>query len=55
MIDDQHKRRDLINAPYTEKYRKQIQQDDTLIFIYPIWWSGVPAILKGFFERVFAS
>lgn len=26
-----------------------------LIFIYPVWWNGPPAILKGFFDRVFAS
>ncbi len=24
-----------------------------LIVIYPTWWSGLPAILKGWFERVF--
>ena len=25
---------------------------DTLIFIYPTWWYGLPAILKGWLERV---
>jgi putative NADPH-quinone reductase len=25
---------------------------DALIFIYPTWWSGLPAILKGWMERV---
>ena len=25
---------------------------DTLIFIYPTWWYGVPAILKGWLERM---
>ncbi len=27
---------------------------DTLIFIYPIWWWGQPAILKGWIDRVFS-
>jgi len=25
---------------------------DTLIFIYPTWWYGMPAILKGWLDRV---
>jgi NAD(P)H dehydrogenase (quinone) len=25
---------------------------DTLVFVYPTWWSGLPAILKGWLERV---
>jgi len=27
---------------------------DLMIFVFPIWWSGLPAILKGWFDRVFA-
>lgn len=26
---------------------------NTLIFIYPTWWYGLPAILKGWLDRVF--
>ena len=26
---------------------------ESLIFIYPIWWYGCPAILKGWIDRVF--
>lgn len=26
---------------------------DTLIFIYPTWWYGLPAVLKGWLDRVF--
>jgi NAD(P)H dehydrogenase (quinone) len=25
---------------------------DTLVFVYPTWWMGTPAILKGWLERV---
>jgi NAD(P)H dehydrogenase (quinone) len=28
---------------------------DLLIFIYPIWWGGMPAILKGYIDRIFTS
>ncbi|MFM9936073.1 MAG: NAD(P)H-dependent oxidoreductase [Novosphingobium sp.] len=27
---------------------------DTLVFQFPIWWLGLPAILKGWVDRVFA-
>ncbi|WP_316634429.1 NAD(P)H-dependent oxidoreductase [uncultured Flavobacterium sp.] len=27
---------------------------DQIIFIYPIWWTGMPAIMKGFIDRVFS-
>ena len=23
-----------------------------LAFVYPIWWGGIPALMKGFFDRV---
>jgi putative NADPH-quinone reductase len=26
---------------------------DTLIFVYPTWWYGLPAMLKGWIDRVF--
>jgi putative NADPH-quinone reductase len=26
---------------------------EQLVLVYPIWWGGVPALLKGFFDRVF--
>ncbi|MFT6292955.1 MAG: putative NADPH-quinone reductase [Ilumatobacter sp.] len=28
---------------------------DTLILVYPTWWSGQPAMLKGWMDRVWAS
>lgn len=32
--------------------QKFIQWADLICFVYPIWWSGMPAILKGYVERV---
>ncbi len=29
-----------------------IRSASTLVFVYPTWWSGLPAILKGWLERV---
>lgn len=31
-----------------------ISEADAITFIYPIWWTGLPAILKGYVDRVFA-
>lgn len=32
-----------------------IKANDKFIFIYPTWWNNMPAILKGFLDRVFVS
>jgi putative NADPH-quinone reductase len=29
-----------------------VRSVDALVFVYPTWWSGLPAILKGWLERV---
>ncbi len=34
------------------KYQDMITNSDELIFVFPIWWSGMPAILKGFIDKV---
>lgn len=31
-----------------------ISEADAITFISPIWWTGLPAILKGYVDRVFA-
>lgn len=33
--------------------QSQISWATHLVFIYPVWWGGVPALLKGFIDRVF--
>lgn len=38
---------DLIEA------QKLISWADHLVFVYPTWWGAMPAILKGFIDRVF--
>lgn len=54
-FDSNKKRRDLHLDPETAYYRKLISEAEHVIFIYPIWWYGPPAILKGFIDRVFSS
>ena len=36
-----------------EKEQTEIKKSDFVIFIYPIWWNGAPAMLKGYIERYF--
>jgi putative NADPH-quinone reductase len=38
-----------------QKYQNLVKEAHRLIFIYPVWWYGAPAILKGFFDRVFTN
>lgn len=37
-----------------KKEQKYISSADTIIVIFPIWWSAMPAMLKGYIDRVFA-
>lgn len=38
--------------PMVAEHAALVQGADALVFIYPTWWSSVPAILKGWLERV---
>ena len=33
--------------------REAILWASHLVFVYPIWWGSIPALLKGFFDRAF--
>jgi NAD(P)H dehydrogenase (quinone) len=33
--------------------RESILRADHLVFVYPVWWGGPPALMKGFFDRLF--
>jgi putative NADPH-quinone reductase len=37
----------------TKRHAEVLLQAEALIFVYPTWWSGLPAQLKGWLERVF--
>lgn len=38
--------------PQTAEHAELIRAADVLVFVYPTWWSGLPAILKGWLDRV---
>jgi NAD(P)H dehydrogenase (quinone) len=42
-------------APDIKAEMEKIEWADLLILQFPIWYGGMPAILKGWMERVFAS
>ena len=37
------------------QHAEDLQWCDTLLLVYPTWWSGQPAMLKGWIDRVWAS
>ena len=51
-------RRGYHNTPYdisaVDDVVARLRAADGVIFVFPQWWFNFPAILKGFFDRVFA-
>ncbi|MDE6522179.1 MAG: NAD(P)H-dependent oxidoreductase [Muribaculaceae bacterium] len=41
--------------PLVEKYLGFLLGSDELIMVFPIWWGMMPAIVKGFFDKVMLS
>lgn len=42
-----------VNQSPVQTYVDRLQAADALLFVFPVWNFGYPAILKGFFDRVF--
>ncbi len=42
-------------APELDGYVDDLRWAETIVFVYPTWWSGQPAMLKGWFDRVWGS
>lgn len=40
-------------TPELEPYAKRLLAAEVLVFVHPVWNYGYPAILKGYFDRVF--
>lgn len=41
--------------PWTDPHSELLQWADSIIWVYPTWWSGPPAILKGWVDRVWTN
>ena len=41
-------------APELESEMQKVEWCDLLIFQFPLWWFSMPAVMKGWVERVFA-
>ena len=41
-------------TPELQSYADDLTWAETLVLVYPTWWSGQPAMLKGWFDRVWA-
>lgn len=38
--------------PMTIEHARLVRQSQALVFVYPTWWGGPPAVLRGWLERV---
>lgn len=38
-----------------ERHQQLLEQTDLLVLVFPLWWAGMPAILKGWIDRVFTQ
>lgn len=43
---------DPVLDPLVAEHAALVKAADALVFIYPTWWSSMPAVLKGWLERV---
>ncbi|MDF2515146.1 MAG: wrbA [Sphingobacterium sp.] len=53
-LDDMTGQRKGIVNDLIKKEQEYISWADLVTFIYPIWWTGMPAIMKGYIDKVFS-
>lgn len=39
-------------SPQIAEHVELVRSAEALVFVYPTWWSGLPAIMKGWLDRV---
>jgi len=55
LFNEFQKRSTMHTEPSMQKYRDQVIWAKQIIFIYPIWWGRPPAMLLGYFDRLFST
>ncbi|MBC1923041.1 NAD(P)H-dependent oxidoreductase [Listeria grayi] len=41
--------------PLVKEYQDRIMVAKEIMFIFPVWWEAMPAMMKGFFDKVIAK
>ena len=52
---EKYMNREMDDSPEIARYIELVQRSEILVFVYPTWWSGLPAQLKGWLERVLVA
>jgi NAD(P)H dehydrogenase (quinone) len=42
-------------GPVVRVYQERLRAAEGLAFVFPVWWFGPPAMIKGFVDRVFTE
>jgi putative NADPH-quinone reductase len=42
-----------VNTHEVESYVARLQAAEALVLVFPVWFDGLPAIMQGYFQRVF--
>ncbi len=53
-MEQVHAHQNNLFMPDVKTEMDKLEWCDTLIFNFPLWWFGLPAILKGWVDRIFA-
>ncbi len=48
-------RRGLPTNPQVADYQQRLRDADRIIFMFPVWWEVMPAMTKGFLDKVYAK
>lgn len=46
---------DPILDPQVREHAEHVRWAEAIVFVYPTWWAGLPAVLKGWLERVMVN